>query len=93
MTGVLCTQPESVGLDHHYVSGNQQMARSRKKAFRPIVCPAFDSAAPTQTSDTSTRSQGGVVFWFRAAAVQRARERAIALQSANTYETSRCHLL
>ena len=34
-----------------------------------------------------------VVLWFGAAEVQRARQCAIALQSANTYETSGCQLL
>ena len=72
MTGVLRTRPQSVGLDHYYVSGNQHMSRSRKFFFLTNVCSGFDSAAPAQTSETSSRSRGGggVVLWFRAEAVQ-----------------------
>ena len=60
---------------------------SGKCLFRHGQCGA------AQTSESSSRSLGGVVLWFRAVIVQRARERAIALQSANTYETWRCQLL
>ena len=36
MTGVLCTRPGSVGLNHHYVAGNQHMSRSRKTFFSAL---------------------------------------------------------
>ena len=55
------------------------MSRSRKNIFPlPVVCPVFDSAAPAQTSETSSRSQGGVVLWCGAAAAERALQRAMA---------------
>ena len=56
MTGILCTQPQSVCFDQYYDSGNQHMSRSRN------VRSAFGSAAPAQTRETSSRSQWGLVL-------------------------------
>ena len=68
-TGMLCTQPQSMRFDHYYASGNQHTLSSRKPFFSlAIVCSVFNSATHAQTSETSSRSQGGVMLWFRAAA-------------------------
>ena len=59
--------------------------------FFPWAClSGFDSVTPAQTSETSSRAQGGVVLWFRTAAVAIAVT--IALQSVNTSEALRCQL-
>ena len=74
-TGILHTRTGSKGLDHYYASGGQHMSRSRnKKIFPGPGLFSFDGLTPALTSETSLRSQGGVVLWFRAAAAQPARE-------------------
>ena len=39
------------------------MSRSKTKIFWACVY-GYDSVTPTQTSETSSRSQGGVVLWL-----------------------------
>ena len=49
------------------------MLRLRRGLFSwglSIFVFSFDSVPPTQTSETSLRSQQGIVLWFLAAAVQ-----------------------
>ena len=70
------------------------MWRSRKNNFLPVDRPVSGRAAPTQTSETSSRSQGGGSFMvWSSSSTASAQTRDRALQSANTYETSRCQLL
>ena len=64
MTGVPCARPKSVGLDHYHVSINQHMLSSTRNFCSASVCPGFDTAAPAEMSETSSRSQGGVVYGF-----------------------------
>ena len=73
-TGIPYTVTQSVDFDHYYASGSQRMSRSRKSSFSGPCLFSFDSVTPTQTNETSSRSQGGVVLWFPAAAAQGARE-------------------
>ena len=61
------------------------MQRSSDEAMN---CPALEH--PGQNKKEQPMPQDSIMLWFRAEAVQRAREHAIALQSANTYETSGC---
>ena len=57
------------------------MSRCRKFISLGPSLFSFDSVTPTQTSKTSSKSEGGVVLWFRAAAAQRAREAQLQSQS------------
>ena len=72
-TGIPYTVPQCVGFGHYYASGSQHMSASKKSLFWACLS-GFDSVTPTQTSETSSSSQGGVVLWLRTAAAQRARE-------------------
>ena len=74
-TGIPYSGSQSVGFDHYYASGSQHMMTSRKNLFPGSCLFTFDSVAPAQTNETSSRYQGGgVVLWFRTAAALRARE-------------------
>ena len=70
-TGIPYTVPQCVGFDHYYASGSQHMSESKSSFWACLS--RFDSVTPTQTSETSSRSQRGVVLWIRTAAAQRAR--------------------
>ena len=63
-TGIPYTVPQSAGSDHYYASGHQHMSWSEKHFFAGPCLFIFDSVTPTQTNETSSRSQGKVVLWF-----------------------------
>ena len=70
------------------------MSRSRNTVFfLAPVYSVFDSVAPAQTNEISSRSQGGGCVMVLSSSSAASARVAIALQSVNTSEASKCQLL